>query len=267
LGEGISGWVAQNGKPILNGNAAVEPSYHIAAEQHDTLRAAISMPVFDSEREVFAVLTLYALKADFFSKHQLRILQAMESKLSLCLQSLRPFNNSQNEAETDSLTNLPNAEGLFVELDMELGRCRRTANPLAIVICDIASMKDVNDHEGQLAGSKLLCRIAELFRERCRSCDTVARIGGAQFVFLWPNTGEGDLSERLSSISDLVTSARDHAGVKTAISASFGASFFPADGDTAEDLLALAERRMYAKKHPRHDHGTLIESSPLVRTV
>jgi putative methionine-R-sulfoxide reductase with GAF domain len=79
--------VAQNGKAILNGNATVEPNYHRKPGQIGSLQSALSVPLFDIQKQVFAVLTLYSSTLDSFDRNHLRILQAMEPKLSLSLQN------------------------------------------------------------------------------------------------------------------------------------------------------------------------------------
>ena len=86
-GEGISGWVAQNSKAILNGNATVEPNYELKQGQGCGLQSALSVPLFDDQKQVFAVLTLYSSTLDSFQRDDLRILQAMEPKLSIALQN------------------------------------------------------------------------------------------------------------------------------------------------------------------------------------
>ena len=83
MGEGISGWVAQSGKPILNGNAALEKSYKSKFGCSGELRAALSIPLVGFEQDVFGVLTLYSMTADGFDRDHLRILLAMSSKLGL----------------------------------------------------------------------------------------------------------------------------------------------------------------------------------------
>ena len=78
--------MAQNGKAILNGNATVEPNYENKPGQA-SLRSALSVPLLDAEKQVFAVLTLYSSTLDSFQRDHLRILQAMEPKLALSLQN------------------------------------------------------------------------------------------------------------------------------------------------------------------------------------
>ena len=249
LGEGISGWVAQSGKAILNGNATVEPSYHVRPGQQEILRSALSTPLFDAEREVFGVLTLYALAADSFSKDHLRIVQAMEPKVSLALQNIRLSGRDHESAETDPVTNLPNARQLFVQLETELQRCGRNCSSLAVIVCELGSMQQVIDADGPVVGNKVLSKIADRFREGCRTYDTVARTGADEFAFLLPDINDGeDLSQRLCSIEEMVKAAKEECGVRTALAVRLGSCFFPEDGTTAEDLLALADRRKHLRQ-------------------
>ena len=248
LGEGISGWVAQSGKPILNGNAAVERSYKSKFGCSGELRAALSIPLVGVQKDVFGVLTLYSMTADGFERDHLRILLAMSSKLGLSLQNSLQFRRAENNAETDFLTGLPNARRLFLQLDRELEESAGSGRGLGVVVCDLNRFKEVNDQRGHLAGNRLLSAIAEQFRMECGPGETVARMGGDEFVFLLRGMGERDVEERLRAIAQAVEAASRRAGVGIAVTASLGASLYPVDGLTAEELLALADRRMYVDK-------------------
>ena len=248
MGEGISGWVAQSGKPILNGNAAVERSYASKFGCSGELRSALSIPLIGVQKEVFGVLTLYSMTADGFERDHLRILLAMSSKLGLSLQNSLQFRRAENNAETDFLTGLPNARRLFLELDRELEECESVGCGLGVVVCDLNRFKEVNDQRGHLAGNRLLSAIAEQFRMECGKGETVARMGGDEFVFLLRGLDEQDVSERLRGIATAVEVASRRAGVGVAVTASLGAALYPMDGTTAEELLALADRRMYVDK-------------------
>lgn len=252
LGEGISGWVAQNGKAILNGNAAVEPSYHGQPEAGYALRSALSIPLFNLEKEVFGVLTLYAVHADSFSRDHLRILQAMESKLSLSLQNAVHHRRVEADAETDYLTALPNARRLFLQLETELEACRVSGTGLAVIVCDLNSFKEVNDRFGHLSGNLLLSSIARELQKNCRPFETIARMGGDEFVFLIPQLSEESASPRLEAIAASVARGCWSTGLETRVSASLGISFYPSDGQTAEALLACADRSMYLDKHAHY---------------
>ena len=86
LGEGLSGWVAQNNKPILNGNPSVEPGYLNDPDKYSTLRAALAVPL-EGASGVVAVLALYRAHQDAFTKDDLSILQAIGSKLGSIIEN------------------------------------------------------------------------------------------------------------------------------------------------------------------------------------
>jgi putative methionine-R-sulfoxide reductase with GAF domain len=85
VGDGLSGWVADSGKSIVNGNPEVEPHYVAKRGSPAQMRSALSVPLCEPAGARFGVLTLYSSKADAFSKDHLRILLAVEPKLSRAL--------------------------------------------------------------------------------------------------------------------------------------------------------------------------------------
>jgi GAF domain-containing protein len=82
LGEGLSGWVAQNHKAILNGNPSVEPGYLNDATKYSTLRSALAIPIEEASR-VIAVLALYRAGQDAFTPHDLQALETIASSFAL----------------------------------------------------------------------------------------------------------------------------------------------------------------------------------------
>ena len=86
LGEGVSGWVAQNHKPILNGNPSVEPGYLNDPSKYSTLRSALALPL-EGSTGVAAVLALYRARQDAFTKDDLRVLEAFGAGLGPVIES------------------------------------------------------------------------------------------------------------------------------------------------------------------------------------
>jgi GAF domain-containing protein len=80
IGDGLSGWVAQNDKPILNGNPSVEPGYLNDPTKYSTLRSALAVPL-DGASSVVAVLALYRAGADAFTRDDLNVVQEMGAGL------------------------------------------------------------------------------------------------------------------------------------------------------------------------------------------
>ena len=252
LGEGLSGWVAQNGKPSLNGNPTVEPNYQVLAKSSAKLNSALSLPLFDLTGAVFGVLTIYSAGVDSFSRDHLRIMQAIESKFSLSLQNALQFRSTEKDATIDFVTQLPNLREFFLIMDKELDKARESGQPLALVVCDLDAFKSVNDRYGHMMGNSLLYSIGQGFRACCGPFDTVARMGGDEFVFLVPGMHKGNFPPHLLRIDEMARTACRDLGMDLEVSTSRGEAFFPADGSCVEELLGVADRRMYLQKRTHY---------------
>jgi diguanylate cyclase (GGDEF)-like protein/putative nucleotidyltransferase with HDIG domain len=251
LGEGLSGWVAQNRKPMLNGNPAVEHGYVSDPNRFSALRSAISVPL-EGLQGVVGVLTLYNSKPDAYTSDHLRILLAISSKVALSVENALAFQEAESSATTDYLTELPNARSLFLHLDRELARCKRLQTSLTVMVCDLDGFKKINDRFGHLEGNRILRHFAETLQGSCREYDYVARMGGDEFVIVAPGLSASAAEARGICLSGLAGNAgREICGVEW-LSLSVGCAIFPEDGVDAEKLLAEADRRMYIQKQEHH---------------
>ncbi len=247
LGQGLSGWVAENRKPILNGNPSVEPGYLNNTGRFSMLSSALAVPLVGLT-EVVGVLTLYCRQKDAFTKDHLRILQAVSAKLGMSVENALRYHQAERSAATDEMTGLPNARSLFLHLDSEVARCRRLGQPLAVLVCDLDGFKQVNDRFGHLVGNKVLRLFAGQLRGSCREYDYVARMGGDEFVFILP----GFRPEALDSKKRLLQQVAEEVGERVSgekfLSVSVGEALLPDHGIDTEQLLAEADRRMYQAK-------------------
>src|SRR5205823_9518491 len=190
LGEGVSGWVANNRKPMVNGNPAVEPGYTTEGGKYTTLRSALSVPL-EGLDGVVGVLSLYQLEKDAFTADHVRILLAVSSKMALSIENALKYQQAESSATTDYLTGLTNARSLFLQLDREMARCKRSKQSLTLMVCDMDGFKQINDRFGHLEGNRVLKLFAQRLKESCREYDYVARMGGDEFVVVAPGlTGD-----------------------------------------------------------------------------
>jgi diguanylate cyclase (GGDEF)-like protein len=150
-------------------------------------------------------------------------------------------------ARRDVLTGLLNRRGFEERFEAELARATRAERPVALILCDLDHFKAVNDRLGHPAGDAALLRVAGILERVGRRSDTVARFGGEEFVFIVPDADAEqahELAERARTSLE-----RSFAGDPVPLTASFGTVSFPADGTTADSLLANADRALYAAKH------------------
>ena len=250
LGQGLSGWVARNEKPITNGNPAAETFHLGASSRSTTLQSAVCVPLH-GRSAVAGVLTLYHLEKNCFTKDHLRLLLAASSKLGLSVENALQFEQAQSTASTDYLTGLPNARSICLHLEKELARIRRSRRPLAVLLCDLDGFKKVNDKFGHLTGNKLLQEVAAKFKSSCREYDQVGRLGGDEFVFVLPDVTKDLVVEMEKRLSRAVREASRAICGEMMVSVSVGSSFFPAGGVSGEELLSEADRSMYEVKE-RH---------------
>ncbi len=248
LGEGLSGWVAQNERPIVNGNPTMETNYVVESGMLSENSSALSIPLFDSANAAFGVLSVYSSKHAAFSKDHLRILEAIQPKFSLSLENAFRFRNAEADARIDHLTQLVNMRYFSQQINAQVERAHATGQRFAVGVCDLNSFKAVNDRHGHLKGNDLLRAIAEGFRTCSGPADIVARMGGDEFAFLFPAMDESLTGTQLKRLDDAVQRACAGLRIEASISSSIGIAYYPDDGDTAEELLGKADREMYLSK-------------------
>ncbi len=254
VGQGLSGWVAHNRKPIINGNPSVEPGYLNDETKFSTLRSALAVPL-EGLMGVVGVLALYHSERDAFTKDHLRILLAISSKVALCIENALKYQQVENSATTDYLTELPNSRSLFLHLDRELARSNRTQSCLAVMVCDLDGFKLVNDRFGHLEGNKVLRAFAQSIKTICREYDYVARMGGDEFVIVLPQLTDDAARDKAAQLRSLAGRAGRQVCGEDFLSLSVGIAFYPEDGSDAEQLLTEADRRMYMAKQAQHEHA------------
>jgi diguanylate cyclase (GGDEF)-like protein/putative nucleotidyltransferase with HDIG domain len=251
IGQGISGWVAQHEKPIINGDPATEFKHLGIPTRPTELQSTLSIPLQGREG-VAGVISLYLKSNQAFTKDHLRMLMAASSKLGQYVENALEFEKAQDSASTDFLTGLPNARSICAHLNDELARSVRSGIPLAVLLCDLNGFKTVNDNYGHLTGNKLLQEIAKNLRAVCREYDLVGRFGGDEFVFVLPEFDAATVAEFLPRVHAAVEKAAQTICNQKAVSVSVGSSSYPQDGVTPEELLSEADRVMYEVKETHY---------------
>jgi diguanylate cyclase (GGDEF)-like protein len=245
-GEGICGRAAATATAVLNEDPMDHPACPCVGGA-TSLRSALAIPL-EGFSGVAGVLCLYAAEKNAFTDDHLRVLSAAATKVALAVENALKYRQAERSAVTDMLTELPNARSLFLHLDSELARARRTDQTIAVLVCDLDGFKQINDRHGHLEGNRVLRAVARALRLQCREYDTVARLGGDEFVLVLP----GQELESVSAKVEQLTSAVAQAGYETVgagcLGISVGVAHYPADGKDAEALLAAADQRMYRHK-------------------
>jgi diguanylate cyclase (GGDEF)-like protein/PAS domain S-box-containing protein len=158
-------------------------------------------------------------------------------------------------AHFDELTNLPNRNLFYDRLDQAVARAKRYQQKFAILFMDLDGFKQVNDEFGHHVGDSLLGMVAERLTRSARDMDTVARVGGDEFVFILNNIEYADNVFLVANkILDSLSRPFVFKGKSCSIGCSIGISIFPDDTEDTETLVKMADDAMYiAKKGGRNN--------------
>lgn len=163
-------------------------------------------------------------------------------------------------AQHDKLTGLANRALFMDRLEQQVARARRDSTHLALVFLDLNEFKPVNDTYGHAVGDLLLQEAAQRMQRCVRESDTVARIGGDEFVVLLPSAATvADAVVVADKIRHAVGQPYVLAGHRLAVSASLGMALYPQHGDSAELLLKRADAAMYQAKRAGREEARLLE--------
>jgi diguanylate cyclase (GGDEF)-like protein len=198
------------------------------------------------KRRVIGVVSLTTRDENHsFTQHELELVVLLSAHISMALENNRLYEISV----MDGLTNVYNRRYLEQRLSEEVAYSRRYGKPLTVCLLDIDFFKRLNDTYGHQAGDHVLKRVSAQLSQALREYDVVARYGGEEFAIILPTTPKGkgaSIAERLrAGIEESDFTFKDKE-IRATISC--GVSCFPEDGDTAEALIASADKALYAAK-------------------
>ncbi len=196
IGSGLSGWVVENGKAIVNGNPAVEPGYVDVPGQLDALNSALSIPLGDGVDQLSGALTLYRAEKDSFTADQLRILLAVKADIARAVDGSIRFQKTQEGASVDQLTGLPTRAALLAYLQDGFAAQHK---PVTVLLLDVEEFRRVNELFGRPTGDELLRQTTNILRNNSRSGDYVARAGADEFAMLLAAARPEELAGKIAS--------------------------------------------------------------------
>lgn len=208
-------------------------------------RANLCLPI-NHQGQILAYLNLDSLQdPEAFAEDSLATAQLFDTPIATLVHEMRNRLMMEKAALMDELTGLYNRRAFNQRLDEELKRARRYQYPLSLLVIDLKNFKYFNDWFGHAAGDRALIAVAQVLQRTQRAGDLAFRWGGDEFAILLPQTnseGARTVSERLhEAISNLCL-------VDIPIHANLGWATFPQEANDAENLLHLADQRMYQEK-------------------
>ena len=179
-----------------------------------------------------------------------RHVQSLEQVVTARTEGLEAANRQLRHLAThDALTGLPNRVLLDDRLTQAIAHAQRDQQKFALLVLDLDRFKLINDSLGHRAGDELLNAVARRLSAAVSGVDTVARIGGDEFVLLLTSVGERSRAEHVAqALIDSLNAPLRISGVDLHTATSVGIAFYPGDGTTADNLIAHADAAMYCAK-------------------
>ncbi|MCC7125882.1 MAG: diguanylate cyclase [Acidobacteria bacterium] len=250
-GDGLSGWVARNRRPLVNARPGAD--FDAAGVPNQTwLNSALVAPLVFNDRFI-GTLAVYHADVDFYTDDHRRLLDRVSEQAAAVIHNSIVFEQTQEDSLTDPLTGLPNTRFMFLHLSRELARAERMKTEVALLVMDLDNFKEINDTYGHNAGDRALREVARVLRAGIRPYDICIRYAGDEFVVVLAGCGleeaERKRMELQRAVEELVFEPRPGRRLRMGMSA--GAAIFPRDGDGYEAIMATADSRMYRDKTRR----------------
>ncbi len=225
------------------------------------LQSCWSTPIMTNTGEVLGSFAVYNRVAGKPTEAENRIISGAVHLAGIAIQRHRDESRIRHMAHHDSLTDLPNRTLLQDRIHRSIEHARRTGARTAVLMVDLDRFKHVNDSLGHYEGDRLLQEVAQRLKGCVRGTDTIARVGGDEFVINMPDLTQAD---SVSVVARNVLAQLEKpfilGGHSFQIGASIGISLFPDDGEDVHDLLRAADAAMYvAKEQGRGDYRYFTE--------
>jgi diguanylate cyclase (GGDEF)-like protein len=211
-------------------------------------------PIQDDRQSTLGIVGVESGQAGTFSQAELQIMKTIMANVSNALTKARMYQEMENQATIDGLTQVPNHRKFQDFLNGEMDRCQRYQLPLTLLLMDIDHFKKFNDPYGHPVGDLVLKSVARTLTQCLRTSDFCARYGGEEFVVVLIQADEAQarqLAERVREAVERMVVQTD--GNSLQVTVSIGSATFPADGTSKQDLIDNSDKAMYySKKNGRN---------------
>jgi len=217
------------------------------------MESYVGVPLFDSQHRPLGILFAMFRRGLENPGFIESVISVFASRCEAELERMRMQRKMHGLAYKDTLTGLPNRTLLYDRLEQALIHARREQQSLAVLMLDLDHFKSINDSLGHPVGDEVLRTLAAILQQAIREEDTVARIGGDEFVVLLAQFDSPDIAAVQSQkIADTILQAvqpgftiNDHHLYSTA---SIGVALYPEDGDSVDTLIKHADTALYSAK-------------------
>ncbi|RBA23599.1 PAS domain S-box-containing protein/diguanylate cyclase (GGDEF)-like protein [Herminiimonas fonticola] len=252
--------IIRSGQPLLltpETMAARLEELQVTAEQN--LLCWLGVPLKSHKGMIGVLMVKTYVGGACYSEKDQELLQFVSTQIAIAIERQQMQSGLLHMAQYDQLTALPNRGFLYDRLKVALATARREQGRLSVLYLDLDKFKQVNDTLGHDIGDLLLQEVAKRLKQCMRESDTVARIGGDEFVVLLPSISLPEQAELVAEkVRHALNSPFNINGHYLNIRSSIGIALYPEHGDNEQQLLKHADNAMYLAKN--NDHRSRIDS-------
>jgi diguanylate cyclase (GGDEF)-like protein len=242
-------WMSTQEKPsVIEISAGQDEHAEWFTIQADT-SSLLVLPL-TAQGRIIGCLTSEAEESGAFNDSNVRFASALANEASVALENARLFREVERLSLTDPLTGLRNRRGFMDDARRNIDIAIRHKHPLSVLMLDIDHFKHVNDTHGHAAGDKVLAGIALVCRNLMRTTDLLARFGGEEFCFLFPETTSENALLAAERLRVAISAVRFEAETQGfSVTVSLGISECMEAKDSLETLLARSDEALYQAKN------------------
>lgn len=254
--DGITGLVAATGQPLIVDDVTKDPHYICIDPK---TRSEIAVPLTIKNR-VIGVLNVESDMPAAFDRVDLRLLTTLANQVAVAVENARLYEETEQLAVTDGLTEVYNHRYFQAFLDRELSRARRYHRTLSLIMIDLDRFKNINDTYGHQTGDTILRGVAAAIKAQARDVDLVARYGGEEFMVVLPETNKNEaqsLAERIRQAVREQRYALPEGQGEIQVTISLGVASFPEDGADKSELVDRVDKALYRSKTEGRDRVSI----------
>lgn len=246
-GDGIVGWVMENGISAYVKDTRLDPRY---VGRLDIPFSEISIPIKISGNTI-GVLNVESEGVYSLDENDFRILSILTSHLSTAIDNTFKYEETEKIAVTDVMTGMYNYRYFINRLRDEIERAKNLGIPLSLIMIDVDYFKEINDTYGHIVGDKIIKELADLLKNIVRKGDIVTRYGGDEFFIILPGSGKTFTSTISKRIVDEVKGNKFTNNINLTLS--LGTVTYPEDAEDVDALLKWVDNALYDAKRRGRD--------------
>lgn len=245
--SGLLGWVLVNKQSVMTNDPASDPRHREPPAGHLPITRFLAAPAMMGQELIGQVALANSTRN--YCERDKAVAKQLASLYALTVEKQRSEEQIARLAHHDPLTGLANRHLLPDRLEQALHLARRHGQLVGILFMDLDKFKEINDSRGHKVGDEVLREVARRFVNSLRASDTIARMGGDEFVFVLQGINKSDDAGIVArKILQLMEKPLTALGGTAKVTASLGISLYPNDGGNGEVLLQKADEAMYRAK-------------------